>query len=62
MLRPTKMVKCLPEFEFVCFFVFLKYRNFISKIKRSKVTDYEALITRTMSKTKINKYGIPEPI
>ena len=36
------MVKCLPEFE--CFFtVFLKNRNFISKIKRSKVTDYAAL-------------------
>ena len=35
------MVKCLPEFEF--FAVFLKNRNFISKIKRSKVTDYAAL-------------------
>ena len=36
-----KMVKCLPEFKF--FTVFLKNRNFISKIKRSKVTDYAAL-------------------
>ena len=35
------MVKCLPEFEY--FTVFLKNRNFISKIKRSKVTDYAAL-------------------
>ena len=36
-----KMVKLLPEFE--DFTVFLKNRNFISKIKRSKVTDYAAL-------------------
>ena len=36
------MVKCLPEFEY--FTVFLKNRNFILKIKRSKVTDYAALI------------------
>ena len=36
------MVKCLPEFEF--FTVFLKNRNIISKIRRSKVTDYAALI------------------
>ena len=35
------MVKCLPEF--VYFTVFLKNRNFISKIKKSKVTDYAAL-------------------
>ena len=35
------MVKCLPEFEY--FTVFLKNRNFILKIKRSKVTDYAAL-------------------
>ena len=35
------MVKCLPEFEY--FTVFLKNRNFISKIRRSKVTDYAAL-------------------
>ena len=34
------MVKCLPEFEY--FTVFLKNRNFISKIRRSKVTDYAA--------------------
>ena len=36
-----KMVKCLPEFEY--FTVFLKKRNFISKIRRSKVTYYAAL-------------------
>ena len=36
-----KMVKCLPEFEY--FTVFLKNRNVISKIRRSKVTDYAAL-------------------
>ena len=36
-----KIVKCLPEFEY--FTVFLKNRNFISKIRISKVTDYAAL-------------------
>ena len=36
-----KMVKCLPEFD--CFTVFLKNRNFISKIRISKVTDYATL-------------------
>ena len=41
MIRFTKMEKCLPEFE--NFTVFLKNRNFISKIRRSKVTDYAAL-------------------
>ena len=35
------MVKSLHEFEY--FTVFLKYRNFTSKIKRSNVTDYAAL-------------------
>ena len=35
------MVKCLPQFEY--FTVFLKNRNFISKIRISKVTDYTAL-------------------
>ena len=35
------MVKPLREFEY--FTVFLKNRNFTSKIKRSKVTDYAAL-------------------
>ena len=35
------MVKSLREFEY--FTVFLKNRNFTSKIKRSKVTDYAAL-------------------
>ena len=35
------MVKCLPAFEY--FTVFLKNGNFISKIKRSKDTDYAAL-------------------
>ena len=33
------MVKCMPDF----FIVVLKKRNIISKIKRSKVTDYAAL-------------------
>ena len=37
------MVKSLGEFEY--FTVFLKNRNFTSKIKRSKVTDYAALRT-----------------
>ena len=36
------MVKCLPEFKYF-FTVFLKNRNFISKIRISKVTDYAAL-------------------
>ena len=36
------MVKCLPEFEY--FIVFLKNENIIFKIRRSKVTDYAALI------------------
>ena len=36
------MVKYLPEFEY--FTVFLKNRKFISKIRRSKVTDYAALM------------------
>ena len=35
------MVKCLPEFEY--FYYILKNRKFISKIRRSKVTDYAAL-------------------
>ena len=35
------MVKCILEFEY--FTVFLKNRNFISKIRISKVTDYAAL-------------------
>ena len=39
------MVKCLPEFEY--FTVFLKNRNFISKIRRSKVTVYAALMCDT---------------
>ena len=43
------MVKCLPEFEY--FTVFLTNRKFISKINRSKVTDYAAL-------TGLNPYAI----
>ena len=35
------MVKYIPEFEY--FTVFLKNRNIIYKIRRSKVTDYAAL-------------------
>ena len=41
LLKFTKMVKCLNEFEY--FTVFLKNRNFISKIRRSKLTAYAAL-------------------
>ena len=36
-----ELVKCLLNFSF--FTVFLKNKNIISKIKRSKVTDYAAL-------------------
>ena len=43
------MVKCLPEFEY--FTVFLKNRNFISKIRRSKVTDYAALRSGCQDRT-----------
>ena len=35
-----KMVKCLPEFDY--FYCILENRNFISKIRISKVTDYAA--------------------
>ena len=35
------MVKCLPEFEY--FYCILKKRKLISKIRRSKVTDYAVL-------------------
>ena len=38
------MVKSLHDFEY--FTVFLKNGNFTSKIKRSKVTDYAALIEK----------------
>ena len=36
-----KTVNCLPDFEY--FTVFLKNKNIIFKIRRSKVTDYAAL-------------------
>ena len=36
------MVKCLPEFEY--FECILENRNFFTEIRRSKVTDYAALI------------------
>ena len=42
------MVKCLPEFEY--FTVFLKNKNIIFKIRRSKVTDYAALKQRRLSR------------
>ena len=42
LLRFTKLVKCILNFSF--FTVFFKNRNIISKIKRSKTTDYAALI------------------
>ena len=38
------MVKCLPEFEY--FTVFLKNKNIIFKIRRSKITDDAALNVR----------------
>ena len=47
------MVKFLPEFE--DFTVFLKIRNFISKIKRSKVTDYAALMSVNCIKMFLSK-------
>ena len=46
------MAECLPEFEY--FTVFLKNRNFISKIRISKVTDYEALKTTAIFKTSMS--------
>ena len=39
------MVKCLPEFEY--FTAFLKNKNIIFKIRRSKVIDYAALNVQT---------------
>ena len=41
LLRFTKLVKCIPEFQF--FYCVLEKKNISSKIKRSKVTDYAAL-------------------
>ena len=38
-----KMVKTLPEFEYL-FTVFFNNKNFFSKMRISKVTDYAALI------------------
>ena len=35
--------------EFEYFTVFLKNRNFISKVRRSKVTDYAALKTQSVT-------------
>ena len=46
------MVKYLPEFEY--FTVFLKKRNFIDKIERSKVTDYAALSTKPLPNANFN--------
>ena len=40
LLNFMRMVKCLPEIEY---FYCILDRNFISKIGRSKVTDYAAL-------------------
>ena len=50
------MVKCLPEFEY--FTVFLKNRNFISKIRRSKVTDYAALTKSFRDFQELHKFGL----
>ena len=49
-----KLVKCIPEIK--CFTVFLKNRNIISKIKRSKVSDYAALSYQTLKG--LNAYKI----
>ena len=43
----TKMVKCLTEFEY--FTIFLKNKNIIFKIRRSKVTDYAALTEKNLN-------------
>ena len=50
------MVNCLPEFEY--FTVFLKNRNFISKIRRSKVTDYAALSYLLILIVSVQRYVI----
>ena len=51
------MVKCLPEFEY--FTVFLKNKNIIFKIRRSKVTDYAALkVKRTFEGVVCCKFKI----
>ena len=47
LLRFTKLVNVYLNFIF--FTVFLKNRNISSKIKRSKVTDYAALIRSTFN-------------
>ena len=49
-----KMVKCLTEFDF--FTAFLMNRNFISKIRISKIADYAAL---NMLSNKLLTIGIP---
>ena len=48
----TKKVKCIPDFQY--FTVFLKNRNIISKMKRSKVTDYAALTSFISFKRQLN--------
>ena len=47
LLKFLKMVKLFNEFEY--FYGFLKNRNFISKIRISKVTYYAALIVFIVS-------------
>ena len=47
LLRFMKMVKGLPEFEH--FTVFLKNIKFVSKIRRSKITNYAALSVKNVS-------------
>ena len=46
------MVKCLPEFEY--FSVFLKNKNIIFKIRRSKVTEYAALNEKKNNKKRVS--------
>ena len=54
------MVKCLPEFEY--FTVILKNINFISKIRRSKVTDYAALKVGLLFKFRNVSYLLGLPV
>ena len=46
------MVKCFPELKY--FTLFLKYRSLISKIRRSKVTDYVAYWSRFLNRIPFN--------
>ena len=49
-----KLVQYIPEFLF--FAVFLKNRNILSKIKKSKVTDYAALTNKCVTKKVVHLF------